>query len=218
MREFLKGRWFPLVAAIAFLLGAIFVMSLFGWRFTYAPELENSWDAVSSVAGWASVSVSIVSVVASFLAIWFAIQVPKKIAKQQDRIALFEKRYQLFIMLATWKYLAEQIASCASNNKEAQRIYSIIYEYTDVENKATNPLEKVVFTYRYIVNQISQVYYLYPVCYDVHPKLLSLINLTSKILLGNNFEELQNQLKEVLNSKEIATLFDIMENELKISQ
>ena len=52
----------------------------------------------------------------------------------------------------------------------------------------------------------------------MHPKLLSLINLTSKILLGNNFEELQNQLKDVLNSKEIATLFDIMENELKISQ
>lgn len=218
MREFIKGRWFPLAAAISFLLGTIFVMSLFGWRFTYAPELENSWDAISGVAAWASVSVGIVSVVVSFLAIWFAIQVPKQIAKQQDKIALFEKRYQLYMILATWKYLAEQIVSSASNNNEARVIFSVIYEYTDVANKVSMPQEKIIATYRYIVNQISQVYYLFPVSFDIHPKLLSLVNLTSEILLGNNFTDLQNQLNDVLNSKDITTLFDIMENELNISK
>lgn len=37
-----------------------------------------------------------ISVVLSGLAIWFAIQVPKKIADRQDKIALFEKRYAVY--------------------------------------------------------------------------------------------------------------------------
>ena len=69
-------------------------MTLLGWRFTYAPELENSWDAISAVATWAGV-------VASVFAIIFAIRVPIVIAKRQDKIALFEKNLN-----ATWQYSA----------------------------------------------------------------------------------------------------------------
>ena len=36
------------------------------------------------------------AVILSALAIWFAIRVPKKIADRQDKIALFEKRYECF--------------------------------------------------------------------------------------------------------------------------
>lgn len=39
---------------------------------------------------------SILSIVFSFIAIIVAIRVPKKIAKQQDKIALFDRRYELF--------------------------------------------------------------------------------------------------------------------------
>ncbi len=49
MKDFIKGRWFPLVVAIvcvAILAAFLFVS---GFRVTYAPELENSWDAVSAV-------------------------------------------------------------------------------------------------------------------------------------------------------------------------
>lgn len=66
------------------------------FRITYAPNLENSWDAISAFAAWAGVIVAIVSVVASFLAVWYAIQVPKQIADRQDKIALFEKRFECF--------------------------------------------------------------------------------------------------------------------------
>lgn len=79
--NFVKQKWFPLIAAIALLVlaaGVVLVMALFGWRFTYAPELENSWDAISACASWTGVVVSIIGVMASFIAIWYAIQVPKK--------------------------------------------------------------------------------------------------------------------------------------------
>ena len=87
MKKFIKGRWFPLVIAIIVVTAVAFIMALFGWRISYAPGLENSWDAVSAVAAWAGVF-------SSFIAIWFAIQVPKKIAEQQNKIALFEKRLE----------------------------------------------------------------------------------------------------------------------------
>lgn len=54
MKNFIKGKWFPLTAA--FLIGAAvaLVMAKFGWRITYAPELENSWAAISAVAACVS--------------------------------------------------------------------------------------------------------------------------------------------------------------------
>ena len=87
MKKFIKGRWFPLVAAMGVVAVVVFVMVLLGWRITYAPELENSWDAISAVA-------ALVGVFASFAAIMVAIWIPKRIADRQDKIALFEKRLQ----------------------------------------------------------------------------------------------------------------------------
>ena len=50
MKKIVKGRWFPLTVAILIFAAVVIVMALSGWRITYAPELENSWDAVSAVA------------------------------------------------------------------------------------------------------------------------------------------------------------------------
>lgn len=60
-----------------------------GFRITYAPEMENSWEAISACASW-------FGAVASAIAIFVAIRIPKKIAERQDSIALFEKRYSVF--------------------------------------------------------------------------------------------------------------------------
>lgn len=48
------------------------------------------------VIEYLTICISLVSVVVSGVAIWFAVQVPKKIADRQDKIALFEKRYECF--------------------------------------------------------------------------------------------------------------------------
>lgn len=71
----------------------IVVLYRLGFRITYAPELEKSWNAVSAVATWAGV-------IASFMAIWFAIRVPKQIAEQQNKITLYEKRYEFYYALS----------------------------------------------------------------------------------------------------------------------
>lgn len=100
--KFIKGRWFPLTVA-AVIGGAVaLVMALYGWRITYAPELDNSWDAISAVAAWSGAA-------ASFIAIWFAIRVPKKIAEQQNRIALFEKRHECYTAIQNLLALKNQI-------------------------------------------------------------------------------------------------------------
>lgn len=102
MKKFVKGRWFPLTVAIGIAMVVASVMALFGWRITYAPALENSWDAVSAVATWAGVF-------ASVFAIIFAIRVPKEIADRQDRIALFEKRYGAYSSLLTLQMFSHAI-------------------------------------------------------------------------------------------------------------
>lgn len=102
MEKFIRGRWFPLLVAIIIVAVVSVVMASFGWRVTYAPELENRWDAVSAVATWAGVF-------ASAFAIVFAIRVPKKIADIQDRIALFEKRYGAYSSLLTLQMFSHAI-------------------------------------------------------------------------------------------------------------
>ena len=96
LKQFIKSRWFPLVAVSVVMLVVVVAGFLFGFRITYAPELENSWEAISAVAAWVGIIVSVASAVASFMAVWYAIQVPKKIVDRQDKIALFEKRYESF--------------------------------------------------------------------------------------------------------------------------
>lgn len=106
-----KWKWFPLIAAIALLVlaaGVVLVMALFGWRFTYAPELENSWGAVSAVAAWAGV-------IMSFLAVMVAVWIPKRIADRQDKIALFEKRYDCYTVIQNLLVCAEQMEDVQTN-------------------------------------------------------------------------------------------------------
>ena len=48
---------------------------------------------------YVQIVISIISVVVSGVAIWFAISVPKKIAENQNRISLFEKRFEFYDQL-----------------------------------------------------------------------------------------------------------------------
>lgn len=100
-----KLHFFVVRFSIVFAL-AIFVCCTYcaGWRITYNPELENSWnwDAVSAIAAWAGVA-------ASAVAIWYAVRVPKKIADRQDKIALFERRYDCYSLIQSLLVCARQM-------------------------------------------------------------------------------------------------------------
>ena len=92
LKAFIKGRWFPLVIAIVGILVIAFVMALFGWRITYAPELENSWDAVSAIAAWAGA----IGTVAVLVYNHKAIELSQRSIQQAIDLQLLEKRLELY--------------------------------------------------------------------------------------------------------------------------
>ena len=109
----------------ALLLVLVFVIVILYWlgfRITYAPELENSWEAVSAVAAWAGV-------VVSFVAICFAVQVPKKIAEQQNKIALFEKRLEFYLTLKKLESISVSMNNLKEpiNNKSIQNVFVLTF-------------------------------------------------------------------------------------------
>ena len=126
LNRFIRTRWFPLIA-VSSGVGLIIVgMILCGWRFVYAPELNNNWDAISGVAAWVGILVSIASVGASLGAVWAAIQVPNKIAKKQDAISLFEKRFDCYNTIQNLLVCASQIEE-AKTNKDVQVAFRIYF-------------------------------------------------------------------------------------------
>lgn len=126
MKNFIKKRWFRVIVTVApsaLAISVVLVMFFFGWRLTYAPELESSWEAISAVAAW-------VGVIASFVAIWFAIQVPRKIADRQDKIALFEKRTECFNIIRNLLLCAEHMKDWETN-KSIQVIFRVYFGQPD---------------------------------------------------------------------------------------
>lgn len=93
--KFIKGRWFPLAIGIALVVLVGFVMFLFGWRITYAPELENSWDAISAVASW-------VGAIGTVAVLWYnhrSISLTQRSVQQAINLQLYEKRLELYTAL-----------------------------------------------------------------------------------------------------------------------
>ena len=88
MKSLVESKWFPLIVVLLILITGIAVAFCCGFRITYAPELENSWEAISAVASWASVC-------ATLAAVWAAIQIPRKIAEQKNNIQLINIRTQI---------------------------------------------------------------------------------------------------------------------------
>lgn len=154
MKNFIKGKWFPLTATFLIVAAVALVMAKFGWRITYAPELENSWDAISAVATWFGVVISVIGVIASFIAIWYAIQVPKKIADRQDKIALFEKRYECFQFFSKCVSLFSSLANNVAEEKIEKQCCHIlgIHSLDELDNNIF--LNKSV-EFEYILHQMS---------------------------------------------------------------
>lgn len=65
MKKFIKDA--AVWVIIAELLVAI-VMWCFGFRITYAPELDNNWDAISAVAEWAGVIIG--TIIVPLVVVW----------------------------------------------------------------------------------------------------------------------------------------------------
>lgn len=96
MKRFIKGRWFPWVIAVAAFLSVIFLLFLCGFRITYAPELENSWTAISAVAAWAGA-------LGTVAILWYnhkTIRLTQRSVRQAVGLQLYEKRLELYSALS----------------------------------------------------------------------------------------------------------------------
>lgn len=113
----IKAGWVITIAAASILL--VLITFFLGFRITYSPNLENSWDAISAFAAWAGVG-------ASLGAIWAAIQIPKKIAEEQNKITLFEKRYTFYETLYKCMDAVDMLKK-VDNNEVAQRYVIITF-------------------------------------------------------------------------------------------
>lgn len=81
MKKFFRN---PITITFIVILLIVLILAIFGFRITYSPSLDNNWDAVSACAAWAAV-------VVSGLAIYFAIQAPKRSPKSKTELHCLKK-------------------------------------------------------------------------------------------------------------------------------
>lgn len=118
------------------------ILCLFIFHITCNPELENNWDAISACATW-------VGVLVSGLAIYYAIRVPQEIAKSQNDIALFDKRFECYNMIQTFLVCAKQLET-ADTNIIVQVAFRIYIDQPENIPKNLTPID--------IVAQLKQKY------------------------------------------------------------
>lgn len=101
MKKILRS---PITYIALFLVALIIYLYNRGFRIIYDPTLINDWDAISACASW-------FGAIASAGALFVAILIPKRIAEQQNRIALFDKRYNacdaLLFLLSVVKHIVD---------------------------------------------------------------------------------------------------------------
>ena len=146
----IKPIYWLIVAEVIALIAGL----LLGFKITYAPHLENDWDAISACASW-------VGVVTSLWAILVAIRIPKVIADRQDKIALFEKRFAFYDTLSRCINFARiigniqthreiQVFFIASFGRERMEEYtqdSLDRDVLKLENEAMTILKQGVFLF-----------------------------------------------------------------------
>ena len=120
--------WFLVLSCVV-----IVILYFCGFRITYAPKLENSWNAISACAGW-------FSVIMSAIAIFVAINIPKKIAEQQNKISLFEKRYNA---LNTFLFLISVVKTIFDGNVKDKNYRFYLDNMIETYNAVSNVRELI---------------------------------------------------------------------------
>lgn len=124
-------KWKPLLVAIIVVLGGSLLVFLYckGFRITYAPDLENSWDAISAFAAWGGVFMSLLAIIAAGIVAWRQNEISRKqtdIADKQNKIALFEKRMECYSTLQNIFAFARQISEF-KRKKEIQTAFKLYF-------------------------------------------------------------------------------------------
>ena len=175
MKKILKSPLFYLAITICLIAIGLY---LFGFRITYSPELDNNWDAISACAAWAAV---IIAGFGAAISVYYAIQVPKKIAEEQNRIALFEKRYEIFQFYERCFDFRERIIK-HDEIDDLRKDCMMFFDESNYSELTKDIIRNKIFKIEYTLHQLV---FLFPVISD---------DLTSEL-----YEKLYKAILQILN-------------------
>lgn len=156
------------------------IMFGLGFKITYNPKLENNWEAISACAGWGAV-------LASAISILIATAVPGKIANSQNKIALFEKRYSVYIQLQKCISFEKDLRVNIGNigPKTVNLLFSNVF-IGNAKDSEINPQYKINILLNDVCNKIRQAEFLFDKKSSDEIVLLS--NALLKLLAPTNSE------------------------------
>lgn len=107
-------RFFLLIITLLGLVIIAIAAFCAGIYITYG-QMENIWDVISTIASWFGVA-------ASISAVWFAVRV----ADKQNKIELFEKRYEIYDIVCRCENFAG-ILKMATTREDMQMFFLLIF-------------------------------------------------------------------------------------------
>ncbi|MGL5625886.1 hypothetical protein [Cetobacterium sp.] len=119
-----KGIFFYYLSTILFifLLIVLIIGVYIGYRFSIDESIRPDWEAMSIM----------VTLLVSVITVFIAIYIPNKIAERQNKISLFEKRYDVYVKTANIFELAKSIIKlkeeCEDQNI-SQKIINLFFMY-----------------------------------------------------------------------------------------
>lgn len=146
------------------------------------------------------------AVILSGLAIWFAIRVPKKIADRQDKIALFEKRYECFQFFEKCVILCKNLTD-ADNEVSMQKTIQFccrILEVQKVDDIDNNYFVYKMDQFEYTLHQMP---FLFPGIKEDDVAVLyhSLVEFLQAIISQKNIKEKRRSYLEAMSKFEKYT-------------
>lgn len=207
----IRKRWLFLV--ISLIVGLLVFLYQKGWRITYAPELANDWDAISAMAAWAG---AIGTVAAVFSAI--------HVANQQNKIALFEKRYKIFQLYDSCTIFSELLESLKNQNGLSSNNIQVLFlaVFYDIPmGEKINDFRFLHTQYIAIIKQLKQSQFLFSREIELH--LLKIANclkdLTDAICRPETEDKLKNKVQtfiSLLQDKRSEAILNKMKNTLTL--
>lgn len=175
-------------------------------------SIANNIDALAQprFIDWLAVSFSFFGITISGVAIWFAVQVPKKIADRQDKIALFEKRYECFQLFEKCHVLYAQIKDKECTLEELRGRSKYIFGKLNWEDITREVAMEKIEQYEYIIHQMD---FLFPGIEenDTRQLYIALQAFLVSIIENNNVDESKRNYIESMRDfckKYSKTIFD----------
>lgn len=218
MLQKLKSKGF-LCFVVVLCLGLVFLLLMYqmGFRITYAPDLENSWNAISGTASWMSIIVSVLGVIASFGAVWYAIQISDK----QNKIALFEKRYRVYRTLI----LCDSFSDLVSISTGLADIEIFFYQSFCNISEEPKMYQYKLFAAKYVqvTETLAESKFLFSediwkgVC-KIIESIQKLVPTGEKGMSKEEFDKAKQDYLDAMKSCELKLILNKMEQELNLTK